>query len=245
MSECDEPDVHPRSAGVVNVGVPLEAGPSSTVETADPMFDVHLPQGAAHTWKDFWIHLGTISIGLLIAIGLEQSVEAVHRLHQRHQLEEDLQTEPQQNLALMVKDNEYFDATRPWLIQLRGKVAELRKSGGKAKVDYSPVPNKGAMDWPEAPSWNVAKASAQLALLPRDEARMYDFVYSEQGVLKERVYAYGDSLDAIRRFESRFVNLTSAEPYADKTNTEQQMGDLAVGSIYHDTPIPDLSEMTS
>ncbi|MGA8707707.1 MAG: hypothetical protein WB646_12045, partial [Steroidobacteraceae bacterium] len=26
-----------------------------------------------HTWKDFFIHLATISIGLLIAIGLEQS----------------------------------------------------------------------------------------------------------------------------------------------------------------------------
>lgn len=30
--------------------------------------------GAANTWKEFLIHLGTISIGLLIAIGLEQSV---------------------------------------------------------------------------------------------------------------------------------------------------------------------------
>jgi hypothetical protein len=38
------------------------------------MLDVHSPRGAANTWKEFLIHLGTISIGLLIAIGLEQSV---------------------------------------------------------------------------------------------------------------------------------------------------------------------------
>ena len=54
--------------------------------------DVHAPHHPLHTWKDFWIHLATITVGLLIAIGLEQSVEGLHRLHQRHQLEEDLRS---------------------------------------------------------------------------------------------------------------------------------------------------------
>lgn len=50
------------------------------------MLDVHSPHGAAHSWKDFWIHLGTISLGLPIAIGLEQGVETIHRLQERHRL---------------------------------------------------------------------------------------------------------------------------------------------------------------
>ena len=58
-----------------------------------PVIDVHAPHGGVHTWKDFWIHLGTIAAGLLIAISLEQGVEALHRLHERHQLEADLQRE--------------------------------------------------------------------------------------------------------------------------------------------------------
>ena len=40
------------------------------------MLDVHPPQSATHTWKDFFIHIATICIGLLIAVGLEQTVEA-------------------------------------------------------------------------------------------------------------------------------------------------------------------------
>jgi hypothetical protein len=40
--------------------------------------EVHPPHAPLHSWKDFWIHLGTITIGLLIAISLEQSVEALH-----------------------------------------------------------------------------------------------------------------------------------------------------------------------
>jgi hypothetical protein len=134
------------------------------------MLDVHSPHGAAHTWKDFWIHLGTISIGLLIAIGLEQSVEAIHRLDERHRLEEDLQLEARKNLILMDIDNQYFDATLPWLIQLRNKVEEMRDSGGKVKFDYLPAPKTSGLFWPDAPYWNTAKESAEVGLLPRDEA---------------------------------------------------------------------------
>ncbi|MBW4040411.1 MAG: hypothetical protein HIU91_16445, partial [Acidobacteria bacterium] len=46
------------------------------------MLDVHPPHQAAHTRKDFFIHIATICVGLLIAIGLEQSVEWLHRKHQ-------------------------------------------------------------------------------------------------------------------------------------------------------------------
>jgi hypothetical protein len=48
------------------------------------MLDVHPPHEAAHTWRDFLIHIATIVVGLLIAIGLEQTVEFFHH---RHQLE--------------------------------------------------------------------------------------------------------------------------------------------------------------
>jgi hypothetical protein len=62
-----------------------------------PVIDVHAPHGGVHTWKDFWIHLGTITLGLLIAISLEQSVEWVHHRLERHQLEEDLHAEAARN----------------------------------------------------------------------------------------------------------------------------------------------------
>ena len=48
------------------------------------MLDVHPPHEAAHTWKDFFIHIATICVGLLIAVSLEQTVELFHHRHQRH-----------------------------------------------------------------------------------------------------------------------------------------------------------------
>ena len=62
------------------------------------MLDVHPPHQAAHTWKDFLTHMATIVLGLLIAIGLEQSVEWVHHREQRHQLLEQLDAEHKQAL---------------------------------------------------------------------------------------------------------------------------------------------------
>ena len=48
------------------------------------MLDVHPPHEAAHSWRDFFIHIATIVIGLLIAIGLEQTVEYFHHRHLTH-----------------------------------------------------------------------------------------------------------------------------------------------------------------
>jgi len=43
--------------------------------------DVNPPQGPIHTWKDFLLHLLTITIGLFIALSLEAAVEALHHRH--------------------------------------------------------------------------------------------------------------------------------------------------------------------
>ena len=42
------------------------------------MLEVHPPQQTVHSWRDFFIHIATIVVGLLIAIGLEQMVERIH-----------------------------------------------------------------------------------------------------------------------------------------------------------------------
>jgi hypothetical protein len=57
------------------------------------MLDVHPPEHAAHTRRDFFIHIATIVVGLLIAIGLEQTVEYFHHRHQIHELREALAEE--------------------------------------------------------------------------------------------------------------------------------------------------------
>ena len=61
------------------------------------MLDVHAPHETVHTWKDFFVHMGAICLGLLIAIGLEQSVEYFHHRHLAAEARRALLTERQQN----------------------------------------------------------------------------------------------------------------------------------------------------
>ena len=72
------------------------------------MLDVHAPHEAAHSWTDFFIHIATIVLGLLIAIGLEQTVEAIHHRRVRMELRESLLADA--NKA--VKDTSAATATR-------------------------------------------------------------------------------------------------------------------------------------
>jgi len=63
----------------LEAAVPPVAEIPATPEISAPMLDVHPPHEAIHTWKGFFIHIATIVIGLLIAIGLEQTVEVLQR----------------------------------------------------------------------------------------------------------------------------------------------------------------------
>jgi hypothetical protein len=63
------------------------------------MLDVHPPHTPTHTWRDFLIHIATIVIGLLIAIGLEQTVEAIHHHREVAETREALRLERLENYA--------------------------------------------------------------------------------------------------------------------------------------------------
>jgi hypothetical protein len=56
-----------------------------------------------------------IAVGLLIAIGLEQTVEAIHHHHERIQLEEDLRNEAELNVRSSTKNCSGTSPNRPGL----------------------------------------------------------------------------------------------------------------------------------
>ena len=60
------------------------------------MLDVHPPHHTPNTWRDFFIHIATITVGLLIALGLEQTVEFIHHRHEGAELRENLHRESEQ-----------------------------------------------------------------------------------------------------------------------------------------------------
>ena len=141
------------------------------------MLDVHPPHTPTHTWRDFFIHIATITVGLLIAISLEQTVEAIDHAEQRRTLIEALREECQANVETLEKVGESQEAR---LVYLRSNLELLRVAqpeGGAVIVQLAPraMRTPGAHS-PSRSVWAAAKASGRVALLPENLTQVYDRV---------------------------------------------------------------------
>jgi hypothetical protein len=143
------------------------------------MLDVHPAHHAATTWRDFFVHIATIVLGLIIAIGLEQTVEFFHHRHQRHHLQEDLHGEAEQNLQIIARDLRMHDL-EPWFDQAMHNATPAESQHGMLRVTL-PVPpclpgsvGTAAIRYfaPSQAVWTTAKEGGLVPLLPVEQARM-------------------------------------------------------------------------
>jgi hypothetical protein len=172
--------------------------------------DVHPPQGGIHTWRDFWIHLGTITIGLLIAIGLEQSVEWMHRVNEMHALQHELHDEGEENKRGVQVDIERLRFWRSGMVARRKDVQQMIASGGKLKLPFRVIPLRGAIALPSESTWDSAKASGKVALLQDWQSDVYTFLYLENELLKtqlESIFRFSsEKLVFERGFDAKFAD---------------------------------------
>jgi hypothetical protein len=184
-----------------------------------PVLDVHMPH-ATHTWRDFFIHLGTITAGLLIAISLEQSVEKLHHLHQRHELEASLRAEAATNKERAEVDFVRYDDEMTWLLGLHEDIGRMLAMGGKANLPYRTVhetplvidgnPYHGRPMALLTTVWDMAAADSRLSLLPDEVANGDSLLYHVRGerFALLRTLA-GNAMDQQQAFEARFADIST------------------------------------
>ena len=76
------------------------------------MLDVHAPHESVHGWRDFFVHLATITIGLLIALGLEGCVEWMHHRNLVKEVEVSLHDEIRNNSEGLPRPRRTFARNR-------------------------------------------------------------------------------------------------------------------------------------
>src|SRR3984885_12888949 len=74
------------------------------VEKPAPMIDIHPPHHSVSTRREFFVHLFIVVLGILIAIGLEQTVEVIHHARERRALIENFRRECPDNLKVFDLD---------------------------------------------------------------------------------------------------------------------------------------------
>ncbi|HEY6454520.1 MAG TPA: hypothetical protein VIY90_04485 [Steroidobacteraceae bacterium] len=132
------------------------------------MHDIHLSGGGAHDWANFFFDIPTITIGLLIALAIEQTAEYLHRRRQAREIAAKLLAEILENREVARFDIELTEfvitAAEKQLFVLnavrgsdaRSQLAQLRSIPLPTWFGYPPVDAV----------WLMARDSALLLLLP-------------------------------------------------------------------------------
>jgi hypothetical protein len=167
------------------------------------MIDIHPPQHAPMTKRDFFVHLFIVVLGILIAIGLEQTVEFLHHRHERQALIEGFHRECADNLKVF---NFNLDVVRHEIAWARASLAALRNAqpqGGFITVAMPPAPTNNNMQAPSRSVWSVAKTSGKVDLLPENLAEIFDRVDTEGQHWNDVVQPAGEAFQRMKSFADR------------------------------------------
>ena len=174
MANPIDSQITPEPADSMEAASPAESGPISAPEITRPMLDVHAPQESIHTWKDFFIHIATIVVGLLIAIGLEQTVEAIHHSNERRQLIREIREEAEHNVETLRFDIQSARAAKRWTGAAILLLQQAPIVSGSITVT---LPAGIAVIEGHQPSravWDIAKSNGKAGLIPDNLAEIYD-----------------------------------------------------------------------
>lgn len=140
--------------------------------------EIHPIRGPVLTWREFFVHLSIITIGILIALSLEGLVEWMHH--------RTLVREARENLAIEIAHNKKaIEVALPRLQksqqQLTHIIEVMQKLESNPKTSLS-----GELGWSltfdalYSTSWNTANRSGAVAYMSYDEVAKYTDLYDGQ-----------------------------------------------------------------
>jgi len=164
------------------------------------MLDVHPPHKAIGSWGEFFLHLFTITIGLLIAVGIEAAVE-----HHQHR---ELAREARETTTEEIRKN--AGSVSDALGEIAGEQKRMTENlAAVRKVQLNPN-DPSAKDLHldlsynttglEDTGWKTAQAAGALAFMPYEESKKFSGIYGvEQMFLNKE--------DLLSEDEARFLGV--------------------------------------
>jgi hypothetical protein len=185
------------------------------------MLEVHAPHESIHSWKDFFIHITAIVIGLLIAVGLEQTVEYLHHKRQVTEVRAALLAERQINIGKFGLMTEEFHRVMPKMRTNLEVYKFLRLHPGASR-DLWPGhlswlgPTFGHVDG----AWKTAQSGNILNYMPPAEVRRAADLY-------RRLESVDESFDSMREARAEVTAASVGESDPSKltpTQIDAQIG---------------------
>lgn len=147
------------------------------------MLDVHLPHKGIHGFWEFFIHLFTITVGLLIATQIESCVEWRHHVHLAAGARQSLRAEIQSNLNDLKR-------MQPGLKEWRGQIdtdlalmERIQEHPEDMKNQHATMALSFSVVSMSDTAWRTAQSTGALAYMPYEEAQRYTAIYQAQAAL--------------------------------------------------------------
>lgn len=187
--------------------------------------DVHPPHGNIHSWRDFFVHLSIITLGLLIALGLEGLVEWGHNKHLLHRAEANLKSELQQNRTTLENDEKVLDASEKELesyLELLTAFKASHHTTGEKTLHW---------EWNglSSAAWDTARNTGAVALMDYAAAQRYADIYGQQSLVDAQAMLYvRDVYRSLAPLQGgrHLSTLQTMEVDTMSANVQQAMADL-------------------
>jgi len=145
--------------------------------------EVHAPHEKVHTWRDFFIHVGIMTVGLFIALMLEGLVEYTHHRHivreareNIHQEIEDNHQSAQKDLVALQEDIERTKANIKTIHALREDPKGFRGSLTSTMQFHSL----------DSAAWNTSRDTGALTYMPYQDVEAYAGLYDSQKIVNDQ-----------------------------------------------------------
>jgi hypothetical protein len=144
------------------------------------MLDVHPPHERMHGFRDFALHLFTITVGLLIALSLEGCMEWQHHRYLVHEAEAGLRVEIEKNSGNLVFLRKQIEEQQK---QLDDDLTVLSQM--QAHPDAPPGQLGFGFKWGafDDVAWKTAQSTGAFAYMSYPDARTYSNIYAMQDEL--------------------------------------------------------------
>jgi hypothetical protein len=136
--------------------------------------DIHKPK-AAHSVREFLIEIGTIICGILIALGLEQGIETIHRQELRREAREAIRGEISRNMDAFRRRDDVQSCIDTRLGELETLLASTPLH---AKLPQPLWVGRPQVWNTRQDLWLASASGARTSLLPPDEQASYSEIYS-------------------------------------------------------------------
>ena len=187
------------------VAAPTDS-PAQPLPELAPVLEAHAPHEPIHSWKGFLIHIAAIAIGLLLALGLEQTVEALHHAHQRADLEQqmravllnDLQSDKRLLQDLQLRRGYFSDLLNAINARLQNRPQRPSTPDAKQMGSLLIFPSLAPLD--------VAKLNGTAALLPADRIQLFNRIDTLLGILSATFRQTYSEFDVVSSFHERYLD---------------------------------------